>query len=132
LFKPGASTQEKAADVILSATGLGIVDNVGKVVVRGTTQTATKVSGAYFLEFQSGKMYVGKGLGTRMAQSTNRIETQFGDKLLKSRIYPTSTSREAFMLEHQLMMQTGQVPLRYNPNSLLYNIIYSPGKSLVP
>ncbi|MFW9596598.1 MAG: hypothetical protein ACMV0Y_01465 [Paludibacter sp.] len=54
---------------------------------KGGAQKVAKESGAYFLEFESGKMYVGKGLETRMAKSINRIETQFGDKLLNKTFY---------------------------------------------
>ncbi len=102
-----------------------------EVVGKDVTLKVAKESGAYFLEFESGKMYVGKGLETRMATSINRIEAQFGDKLLNKTFYPTSTSREAFMLEHQLMLKTGYKPLHWQSNSMLYNRIWSPGKNLL-
>ncbi|MCE1169234.1 MAG: hypothetical protein LWX70_14175, partial [Sphingobacteriia bacterium] len=109
----------------------GMTRKVGVNAAETVAQTATKGSGAYYLEFQSGKMYVGKGLETRMATSISRIETQFGDKLLKSTFYPTATTREAFILEHQMMLQTGYKPLFYDANSMLYNKIWSPGKTLL-
>ncbi len=122
-----------AAEVFTLGYGstMSLGSKATSVAAKGVTQTATKGSGAYFLEFQSGKMYVGKGLETRMATSINRIETQFGDKLLKSTFYPTATTREAFILEHQMMLQTGYKPLFYDANSMLYNKIWSPGKTLL-
>jgi len=92
---------------------------------------AGKVSGSYLLEFQSGKFYVGKGLEPRMMQSINRIETNFGDKLVNKSFLEASSTREAFIQEYKFMLQTKQVPLHWNKNSLLYNKIWSPGKKLM-
>ena len=103
-----------------------------KVLFKGATKgvaEAEKVSGSYLLEFQSGKFYAGKGLESRMMQSINRIETRYGDKLLKSTFYPASSTRAAFINEHKLMMQFGG-PKSFNPLSPTYNKIFSPGKKL--
>lgn len=93
------------------------------------TQTTTKGSGAYLLEFQSGKFYAGKGSILRMNQSILRLETQYGDKLLQSTYFRTATTKKAFILEHKLMMQRG-VPLSFNRLSPTYNKVFSPGKKL--
>ncbi|MCB9082679.1 MAG: hypothetical protein H6555_13320, partial [Lewinellaceae bacterium] len=89
-----------------------------------------KVSGSYLLEFQSGKFYAGKGLEPRMMQSINRIETTYGDKLFNSQFFPASSTRGAFINEHNLMMQFGG-PKSFNPLSPTYNKIFSPGRKLV-
>lgn len=64
-----------------------------------------------------------------MMQSINRIETRYGDKLLKSTFYPASSTRAAFINEHKLMMQFGG-PKSFNPLSPTYNKIFSPGNKL--
>lgn len=98
--------------------------------VEGVVQVE-KVSGSYLLEIQSGKFYAGKGLELRMKKSINRIETNFGDELIKKTYIPASNSREAFIQEYRFMLQTGHKPLHWDPNSLLYNQIWSPGKKLI-
>ena len=66
-----------------------------------------------------------------MMTSINRIETQFGDKLVNKTFIPASSSREAFIQEYKFMLQTGHKPLHWDPNSMLYNKIWSPGKKLL-
>ena len=100
-----------------------------KVAAKGGVQ-AEKVSGSYLLEFQSGKFYAGKGLEPRMMQSINRIETNFGDKLVNKQFFPASSTREAFINEHNIMMQMGG-PKTFRASSPTYNKIYSPGRKLV-
>ena len=95
-----------------------------------TSSEACEVTGSYLLEFQSGMFYAGKGPEARMRESIRRIEST-GD-LLKpggAQFFPASSTREAFINEHRLMKPFG-LPSRYNPNSLLYNKIWSPGKKL--
>jgi RHS repeat-associated protein len=113
--------------------GIGIIKNaiskaIGKLTAKTVIQVE-KVSGSYLLEFQSGKFYAGKGLESRMTQSINRIETTYGDKLLNKTFYPAANSKAAFINEYNLMKNIG-LPTRYDPNSLLYNKIWSPGKKL--
>ncbi|HEX8575713.1 MAG TPA: hypothetical protein VF677_05420, partial [Flavobacterium sp.] len=110
--------------VVGSIPFLGMEAGVTKGLVN-----AEKVSGSYLLEFQSGKFYAGKGLEPRMMQSINRIETTYGDKLVKSTFYPASSIKAAFINEHKMMMQFGG-PLKFNPLSPTYNKIFSPGKKL--
>lgn len=98
------------------------------VAAKGVGQ-AEKASGSYLLQFQSGKFYAGKGLQPRMMQSINRIETTYGDKLLNSQFFPASSTRGAFINEHNLMMQFGG-PKSFNPLSPTYNKIFSPGRKL--
>ncbi|HHV64188.1 MAG TPA: hypothetical protein GXX46_03820, partial [Peptococcaceae bacterium] len=105
---------------------LNTVDDATK----GST-TLEKASGFYLLKFQSGKFYAGKGLESRMVQSINRIEITFGDKLVNKTFMPASSSREAFIREYKFMLQTGHKPLHWDPNSMLYNKIWSPGKKLL-
>jgi hypothetical protein len=64
-----------------------------------------------------------------MMQSINRIETTYGDKLLKSTFYPAPSTRAAFINEHNLMMQFGG-PKSFNTLSPTYNKIFSPGRKL--
>jgi len=101
---------------------------VNEAAANGVVQ-AEKVSGSYLLEFQSGKFYAGKGLQPRMMQSINRIETTYGDRLLNSQFFPASSTRGAFINEHNLMMQFGG-PKSFNPLSPTYNKIFSPGRKL--
>ncbi len=106
-------------------------------IIEGATQldevavTAAKNSGAYMLKFASGKFYIGKGLEARMLQSINRIKTNFGDELLESKFYPANNYKNAYIKEFQLMEETGQLPLHWDKNSMLYNKIWSPGKKLL-
>ena len=64
-----------------------------------------------------------------MMQSINRIETTYGDKLLNSQFFPASSTRGAFINEHNLMMQFGG-PKSFDKLSPTYNLIFSPGKKL--
>ena len=106
-----------------------IAENSIEAATKGVT-SLEKASGSYLLEFQSGKFYAGKGLESRMMQSVNRIETTFGDKLLNKTFYPAANSKAAFINEYNLMKNIG-LPTKYDPNSLLYNKIWSPGKKLL-
>ena len=108
----------------------GVVD-AAKAAGNVGTQTA-KTSGAYFLKFEDGFMYAGKGPLSRMNESIRRIEGQ-GYKLLEggAEHFPTATAREGFIKEFQLMKETGQLPRNIDPNSLLLNKIWSPGKKLL-
>lgn len=90
-----------------------------------------KASGSYLLEFQSGKFYIGKGLEARMIQSINRIESAFGDVLKSKQYFPAASSRNAFITEYNLIKGTGFKPLHWDPNSMLYNKIWSPGKKIL-
>jgi RHS repeat-associated protein len=113
-------------DRVLSST---IAGNVGKTAAKGGVQI-DKASGSYLLEFQSGKFYVGKGLEPRMMQSIKRIEAT-GDKLLgQPQFFPASSTKEAFINEFKLMKDI-DLPTKYNPNSKLYNQIWSPGKKFI-
>ncbi|HCE42838.1 MAG TPA: hypothetical protein DET40_04770 [Lentisphaeria bacterium] len=87
-------------------------------------------SGAYYLEFQSGKIYIGKGLKGRMLESTKRIENKYGDKIKNCTFYPTSSEKAAFIKEYKLMKGTGELPSHWDPSTKLYNKIWSPGKKL--
>jgi len=109
-------------------SGGGAVLSRGSNAAKGVVQ-AEKASGSYLLQFQSGKFYAGKGLQPRMMQSINRIETTYGDKLLNSQFFPASSTREALINEHNLMMQFGG-PKSFNPLSPTYNKIFSPGRKL--
>jgi hypothetical protein len=53
-----------------------------------------------------------------------------GDKVVSATHFPAANGREAFIKEYQLMKETGQRPLHWDPNSKLYNKIWSPGKKL--
>jgi hypothetical protein len=119
----------KAAMSLPKRQVVNVLDDGVKVAAKGVVQ-AEKVSGSYLLEFQSGKFYAGKGLEPRMMQSINRIEATYGDKLLKSTFYPASSTNAAFINEYNLMKNIG-LPTRLDPNSLLYNKIWSPGKTLL-
>ncbi len=88
-----------------------------------------RLGGSYLLEFQSGKYYAGKGLEPRMMQSINRIETTFGDKLLNKQFFPASSTKNAFINEHKMMMEFGG-PKSFDKLSPTYNLIFSPGKKL--
>jgi RHS repeat-associated protein len=91
--------------------------------------TEAVVSGSYRLQFESGKYYVGKGLNSRMMRSIKRIESTYGDKLMEdgAEFFPASSTREAFINEYNMMKEIG-FPSRWDPNTLLYNKIWSPGK----
>jgi len=108
--------------------GINLSTKGVSIAAKGVVQ-AEKVSGSYLLEFQSGKFYAGKGLEPRMMQSINRIETTYGDKLLNSQFFPASSTRGAFINEHNLMMRFGG-PKSFNPLSPTYNKIFSPGRKL--
>jgi hypothetical protein len=88
-------------------------------------------SGAYKLVFQSGKLYYGKGLEPRMNYSIRRLESLHADKVIDFTFYPTETHTDAFIKEYQLMKESGGLPLNWDPSSLLYNKIWSPGKSIL-
>lgn len=109
----------KATKYLFQAKAIKMFSKVGRKV--------EKVSGSYLLEFQSSKFYAGKGLEKRMEQSINRIEKDYGDKILKKTFYPAKNSRSAFINEHKLMMKNGG-PLSFNPNSPTYNKVFSPGR----
>ena len=106
-------------------------ESSAKAAENVATQT-TKTSGAYFLKFEDGFMYAGKGPLSRMNESIRRIEGQ-GYKLLEggAEHFPTATAKEGFIKEYQLMKETGQLPRNIDPNSMLLNKIWSPGKKLL-
>lgn len=111
--------------------GREVAGLVGKgALTTGIEETAVKGSGAYVLEFESGRAYVGKGLESRMVQSGQRIETRYGDKLLSSKPYAAATEREAFIQGYQFMKSFGK-PLHWDEDSILYNKIWTPGKKLL-
>ena len=62
-----------------------------------------------------------------MTWSANRIEREFGDKVMNRTFYPATNTREALINEDALMMQLGG-PKSFNKNSPTYNLIHSPGK----
>jgi hypothetical protein len=123
-----------AGMAVLDLTGVGeaggMMLKMGlKVAEKTTAKIAAERSGAYLLKFESGRMYIGKGLESRMWQSASRIESA-GDKVVSATHFPAANGREAFIKEYQLMKETGQRPLHWDPNSKLYNKIWSPGKRL--
>lgn len=95
--------------------------------VRAAESTAQTETGAYMLDFESGKFYAGKGPVSRMNQSIKRLVTKFNDPLVESQFFPASSNKEAFMKEHQLMMERGG-PIKVNPLANTYNLIFSPGR----
>lgn len=58
-----------------------------------------------------------------------RIEGKHTDKLVKATYRPAKNSWEAFIKEHQLMMELGG-PKSFSLSSMTYNLIYSPGRKL--
>lgn len=119
----------------LDFSGVGEVGDIAlKMALRATEKATAKAaaeqSGAYMLKFKSGRMYIGKGLSSRMEKSISRLEKVTGDKVDSKIHYPAANSKAAFIKEYKLMKSTGQLPLRLDPNSKLYNKIWSPGKSL--
>ena len=104
----------------------------GSEAVVAEEVAAKTVSGSYRLTFESGKSYVGKGLESRMMQSINRIESTYGDKLIEggAEFFPASSTREAFINEYNMMKEIG-MPSQWDPNTLLYNKIWSPGKTIL-
>lgn len=62
-------------------------------------------------------------------QSIIRIETTYNDQLLRSTFYPAASTKAAFINEYLMMKKIG-LPTKWDPNSLLYNKIWSPGKNI--
>jgi hypothetical protein len=85
-----------------------------------------KQTGAYEIEFESGKTYGGKGSEDRMLDSVRRLEDLHGDKAAKATHYPTATERDAFILEDIIIERNGGLQSEGNPNT--YNQINSPGR----
>jgi hypothetical protein len=124
-----------AAGAVLDLTGAGEAGDfalkVGlRVAEKVTAKVAARESGAYVLRFASGKMYVGKGLVSRMNQSARGLEKVYNDKVVGKIHYPSANSRAAFIMEYQLMKDTGELPTHWDKDSMLLNKIWSPGKRL--
>lgn len=64
-----------------------------------------------------------------MMKSIERIEAT-GEKLINKEFFPASSTRGAFINEYKMMKEIG-LPSKYDPNTLLINKIWSPGKKLL-
>ena len=124
-FKQGNSTQ---FGLNIAFLALDVITLGEDAIIRDAVEIGAKKSGAYLLEFESGKFYAGKGLESRMNFSVKKLEKQYGDKLIKKTFYSTSNEKEGFKLEHKLMMKRGG-PKSFDKSSPTYNQIFSPGKN---
>lgn len=92
-----------------------------------------KCSGSYELDFSDGRKYIGKGTEKRMEVSINRIEKQYGVKLVHSDWSRAETSRKGFLQEYLRMRNAGFIPKEnglncgIEANIKFYNKINSPG-----
>ena len=83
----------------------------------------TKETGSYVIEFESGKVYVGKGPRTRMEQSA-KFRSQQNNDIVKSKTWESADNDiEAFIDEFLKLLKHGGPKSDSN-----YNVIESPGK----
>jgi len=104
--------------------------NKGDSVIRNSNQNLPKPSGSYVLEFQSGKMYPGKGLESRMNQSARGLSKKHNDPIVNKSWKSAPDSNTAFIQEHQAMMSIDPNFGAPFSNGRLYNQIKSPGAKL--
>lgn len=135
-YSPLISTTAGALGGIVDPSG-GIISDVAKAietidvvksagVALGAAGIKLIKTGAYEILFESGKTYVGKGSKRRMKLSAKRIELIYGDKPVSKMHFSTKTSKDGFILEHELMMKNGGPRSAGNMNT--YNRIHSPGR----
>ena len=110
---------------------IGDAYKMGKIGLKsGKMINRLEKSGAYVLEFETGKFYVGKGLESRMLKSIDRLEKKYNTVIKNSTFYQADSWWDAYILEYQKMREI-DAPLHWNEESRLYNIFWSPGKKLI-
>jgi hypothetical protein len=78
----------------------------------------------YIIKFRSGKEYIGKGIGDRVLDSTQRIQDAEKDKATSITLRATRTEEDALIEEYKALKRRG------GPGNNMYNKIESPGKGL--